>query len=99
MAVVLARASTATILVQLALFYGFVLRARFALGRWPEPYRPDPKQLGFSVHSVVVILGGFLTVLTPALAVVLLAAARALGLPRQHLCVFRTDLNTRSEST
>lgn len=36
--------------VALASFYGFVVRARFALDRWPEPYRPDPKALGFDEH-------------------------------------------------
>jgi hypothetical protein len=36
--------------VGLICFYGFVLRARLALERWPEPYRPDPKALGFDEH-------------------------------------------------
>ena len=38
----------------LCMFYSFVLRARFALGVWPEPYRPDPKSLGFELHRGVV---------------------------------------------
>ena len=38
----------------LCMFYSFVLRARFALGVWPEPYRPDPKSLGFEMHHGVV---------------------------------------------
>jgi hypothetical protein len=83
-AVVLAHGPAATILVQLALFYGFVVRTRLALGRWPEPYRPDPKELDFPVHYSVVALGGFLTVLTPLLAVLLFAAAKVLGLPRNR---------------
>lgn len=33
--------------------YLFVLRARFHLGFWPEPSRPDPKDLGFTVHHAV----------------------------------------------
>jgi hypothetical protein len=40
------------------LFAGvFVLRARLALGRWPKPYEPDPKDLGFGLHYVAVQLG------------------------------------------
>ena len=37
---------TATLL----LFYSFVLRARLSLGQWPQPYRPDPAELGFDLH-------------------------------------------------
>ncbi len=40
-------------LVWLASVYLFVLRARFHLGFWPEPSRPDPKNLGFAVHHAV----------------------------------------------
>jgi hypothetical protein len=36
-------------------FYLYVLRARLALGRWPLPYQPDPKDLDFTVHHVLVI--------------------------------------------
>ena len=32
-------------------FYGYVLRARIALGYWPQPYRPDPKDLDFVLHG------------------------------------------------
>lgn len=38
----------------LCMFYSFVLRARFALGVWPVPYRPDPKGLGFEMHHEAV---------------------------------------------
>lgn len=41
----------------LALFYSFVLRARLALGYWPQPYQPDPKELGFSIHYMATLLG------------------------------------------
>ena len=85
LAVLLAHIPTATVIVQLVLFYGFVLRARLALGRWPEPYRPDPKELNFQFHYGVVTLGGMVTGLMPLLAIVLLAAANALGLPRKRL--------------
>ncbi|GEM_PF-1359483 len=40
----------------LCMFYSFVLRARFALGVWPVPYRPDPKNLGFELHHEAVWL-------------------------------------------
>jgi hypothetical protein len=85
LALVLAHAPTAMVLGQLAVFYGLVLRARLALGRWPRPNLPDPKEIDFPVHAVVTIVGGFFTVLTPVLAVILLGAARALGLPRPQL--------------
>lgn len=37
----------------LVLFYSFVLRARLVLGRWPIPYQPDPKSLGFLFHHLL----------------------------------------------
>jgi hypothetical protein len=37
-----------------AVFAAFVVRARFALGRFPTPYHPDPKQLGFHWHMVAI---------------------------------------------
>jgi hypothetical protein len=43
-------------LVVLNLF-SFVLRARLQLGRWPEPYRPDPKSLGFDFHHDQIFFG------------------------------------------
>ena len=38
--------------------YSYVVRARLALGAWPQPYRPDPKDLGFALHhgAVAVLL-------------------------------------------
>ena len=38
-------------------FWLFVLRARMALGRWPAPYDPDPKDLGFGIHYMAIQLG------------------------------------------
>lgn len=43
-------------LAYLALFYGYVLRARLVLGVWPRPYQPDPKDLGFALHRLAVLL-------------------------------------------
>jgi hypothetical protein len=40
-----------------AAFWLFELRARLALGRWPFPYEPDPKDLGFFVHYYFLVLG------------------------------------------
>ncbi len=37
-------------LAWLASVYLFVMRARLHLGFWPEPSRPDPKDLGFTMH-------------------------------------------------
>ena len=48
---------TSTPLLSLALFYSFVLRAYIALGRWPIPYRPDPKDLNFDLHMLSVDIG------------------------------------------
>ncbi|MBD2546711.1 hypothetical protein [Planktothricoides raciborskii] len=36
--------------IYLVLFYSYVLRARLVLGRWPIPYQPDPRELGFDFH-------------------------------------------------
>jgi hypothetical protein len=40
----------------LALFYSFVVRAYLILGRWPQPYLPDPKDLGMDWHHVAIWL-------------------------------------------
>ncbi len=55
-----------------AAFWLFVLRARLALGRWPFPYDPDPKDLGFSIHYYFLVLG-FASV--PASIITLLVVA------------------------
>ena len=41
-------------MINLLLFYSFVLRATIALGRFPEYNNPDPKDLGFTQHYNVV---------------------------------------------
>ena len=41
----------------LLLFGLFILRARVALGRWPSPYQPDPKDLGFDLHYTAIVAG------------------------------------------
>ena len=61
--------------VWLSVFGLFILRARLSLGRWPAPYQPDPKDLGFDFHYTAVVAGMpfmlaavlVVTVLTPML--------------------------------
>jgi Ca2+/Na+ antiporter len=38
-------------------FGAFLLRARWELGRWPLPAQPDPKDLGWDVHHLLLVLG------------------------------------------
>ena len=54
----------------IVLFYMFVLRARIHLGRWPLPYRPDPKDLGFDFHDAAIACG-FISVVPVAFATLL----------------------------
>lgn len=42
-------------LLNLLLFYSFVLRATFALERLPQYNNPDPKDLGFDIHYNIVM--------------------------------------------
>ena len=42
-------------LIDLMLFYSFVMRATFALGRFPQYNNPDPKDLGFNIHRDIVM--------------------------------------------
>jgi hypothetical protein len=44
-------------LVWLLLFGLFILRARVTLGRWPAPYQPDPRDLGFDLHHAAIVAG------------------------------------------
>ncbi len=73
-------------------FYSFVARARLALGVWPQPYRPDPKDLGFVLHHELVWLLLGAALLSPvALGLSLLLRRTALlrGRPvRRALSVF-----------
>lgn len=57
-------------------FYAFVLRARWALGHWPAPYRPDPAELGFKLHALTLQLALFVEPLILLAAVVLALVAR-----------------------
>jgi hypothetical protein len=68
-------------LAWLAGFYAFVLRARLALGYWPRPYMPDPKDLGFIAHHAVLAIG--LTLL-PALCLGALLLTGSLWRGGQH---------------
>ena len=52
-------------------FYVFVLRARLHLGRWPSPYQPDPKDLGFDLHDAAIACG-FVSVVPVAIGTLLL---------------------------
>lgn len=65
-------------LAWLALFYAFVVRARFHLGRWPEAYLPDPKSLDFTFHHLSIYLGlpGVILACAGAIAVALLQHSR-----------------------
>ncbi|MER2599719.1 MAG: hypothetical protein ABTQ73_09375 [Caldilineales bacterium] len=51
----------------LTLFYSYVLRARLALGVWPRPYQPDPKDLGFDLHYVLVLFSWPVLLVSPAI--------------------------------
>jgi formate hydrogenlyase subunit 3/multisubunit Na+/H+ antiporter MnhD subunit len=48
-------------LVDLLLFYSFVIRAKMTLGRWPMYNYPDPKDLGFDKHHNIVSIFSNLT--------------------------------------
>ena len=52
-------------LAWLGFIWLYVLRARLALGAWPQPYRPDPKDLGFDVHHLLIGLLMPLVFVTP----------------------------------
>ena len=55
----------------LLLFGLFILRARIALGRWPAPYQPDPRDLRFHLHHVAIVAGIPLMLAAALCAVVL----------------------------
>ena len=56
-------------LLCLSLFYSFVLRARFELGNWPYPYHPDPKDLRFDFHYLLILVSFIAAFASPMLAV------------------------------
>jgi hypothetical protein len=41
----------------LVIFYSFVIRAYMVLGKWPVFNTPDPKNLNFDIHRIIVYLG------------------------------------------
>ncbi|MCI0617952.1 hypothetical protein L0244_33685 [bacterium] len=53
-------------------FYSFVLRARFSLGWGPYPYHPDPGELGFNVHTILMLLSFLLVLISPIVLLYLL---------------------------
>lgn len=38
-------------------FYLYVVRQRVSLGYWPRPHHPDPKDAGFVLHHLSLVLG------------------------------------------
>jgi di/tricarboxylate transporter len=76
----------------LALLYSYPLRAWFALGHWPQPYRPDPKDLDFFVHHMLVGGGLVISMLSPLAVLLGLAlwrwVLRRRDLPWRSLAVF-----------
>lgn len=71
----------------LMLFYGFVLRARLALGYWPRPYQPDPKDLSFDLHYGAVFVGIYVVIVSAAawLVFVLVRNRQSLRKTRHYL--------------
>lgn len=57
----------------LTMLYTFVLRARVVLGVWPRPSHPDPKDLGFEWHYLIVMLVSLLLLCSPGLLLILSA--------------------------
>jgi hypothetical protein len=66
----------------LLLFALFILRARLTLGRWPAPYQPDPKDLGFDLHHAALV-AGFPLMFAAVLSVTMLTLLA--GRPRRWL--------------
>jgi hypothetical protein len=71
----------------LLLFWSFVLRARVVLGRWPTPYNPDPKDIGYWYYVAV-----FYGILAAVLSVPLLLAVAAVACYRQPRTWWRLAL-------
>lgn len=69
-------------LIALLLFYAFVLTVRQALGYWPTPNQPDPKQLGLDLYYYSSMMLLVVAYLSP-LAVAAILALR-LVLPRDR---------------
>ena len=67
--------------LEVLLFYSFVLRARLSLGVWPAYNHPDPKQLGFVVHHDLV-MGCWLSLMWAAIPVIIITILLWLALRR-----------------
>ena len=63
----------------LILFYSFVLRAQLALGYWPQPFQPDPKDLDFGMHYAAVLLGQPLWMFSPIVILLFIVLPSRLG--------------------
>ncbi|GJM21451.1 MAG: hypothetical protein DHS20C15_13660 [Planctomycetota bacterium] len=70
--------------VGLAVFSSFVLRARLALGEWPRPYRPDPNDLGFTLHHELAGVFLFVGLVSPVALAACLLLRRRDGLRVRH---------------
>lgn len=73
----------------LVLIASLVLRTRLALGRWPHPYQPDPKDVGY-VHYLVVFFSEVGAVYSPFLLALcaLVAGVRQPASIRRSLAAF-----------
>jgi len=77
--VVFTRVFAAFPLLAVGALASFVVRARWVLGVWPEPYRPDPKSLDAPFHLMVTWSAQGLALFAPV--VVLLALAMRMAVP------------------
>ena len=69
--------------IWLILFGLFLARAHAALGRWPRPYDPDPRDLGFDVH-LMALTAGMPVVFASVISVFLLTAVLFRPAARWH---------------
>lgn len=74
-------------LAALIAFYGFVLRARLALGYWPHPYHPDPKDLGFVAHTYVLAVTWGLTLFLSPCGILVFGLLRGDALSSRRVVV------------
>ena len=61
----------------LVLFYSFVVRAYLILGQWPQPYMPDPKDLGLIWHRMAIWLSLPLVVVGSVTFILMVARGRS----------------------
>ena len=69
--------------------YGLYLRARLALGVWPRPYHPDPKDLAFYGEHAFLVHGSAIAMLLSPLAFLVVQSFRPFA-PRERRVVRRT---------